>query len=94
VSATEDEKARIRAVERDYPGSQVWTGPVSRRWSWRLIDGTSGPNEILTADDEEQLRGKIDDWLGEQAERADPATQAVVDTCIEALRVANQDSRP
>jgi hypothetical protein len=91
VSAIEDEKRRIAAVEADYPGSQVWTGPASTRWSWRLIAGEGGPSDIVTRDDEAQLRVAVDDWLREHAERADPAVQAVVDTCIEALRVANQD---
>jgi hypothetical protein len=93
MSATEDEKRRIAAVEADYPGSQVWVGPASTRWSWRLVEGGSGPGDIITRDDEAQLRTAVDDWLREHAERADPATQAVVDTCIEALRVANRDGR-
>jgi hypothetical protein len=94
VSATEDEKRRVAAIEADYPGSQVWVGPASSRWSWRLIADADGPGEIITRDDEAQLRTAVDEWLREHAERADPATQAVVDTCIEALRVANQDGRP
>jgi hypothetical protein len=94
MSATEDEKARIRAVEADYPGSQVWVGPASTRWSWRLIEVDFGPGDIVTADSEGELRPKINEWLRERAERIDAATQAVVDTCIEALRVANRDGRP
>jgi hypothetical protein len=94
MSATEDEKARIRAVERDYPGSQVWTGPVSTRWSWRIIAAGFGPGDIVTGEDEDDLRKKIDAWLRDRAEQIGEATQAVVDTCIEALRVANQDGRP
>ena len=89
MSATEDEKRRIEAVERDYPGSQVWVGPISSRGSWRLIADAGGPSEIITRDDEAQLRSGIDDWLREQAERIDAATQAVVDGYIEALREQN-----
>jgi hypothetical protein len=94
VSATEDEKRRVEAVEADYPGSQVWVGPMSTRWSWRLIEGDFGPSDIVTGDDEDDLRAKIDAWLRDRAARINAATQHVLDTCIEALREELRDGQP
>jgi hypothetical protein len=91
VSATEDEKRRIEATERDYPGFQVWVGPVSKKWSGRLIADSAGPGDVLTGEDEQQLRGKLDEWLGQRAARIDAAADRVADSYLEALDGEEQD---
>ena len=58
MSVFEERKAQAAAITREFPGWDAWVGTDSL-WHARRIGSVNGPGDILTGEDDEDIRDEI-----------------------------------